>query len=217
MQEIEGKILNINVNALRKKLKSKNAKKIHKMMLYRRYVFHLLNGEVGYIRTREENKIVTITMKTYSKTSKHANETEIVVNSTLEESRDFLLAQGYKLKAYHETLREKWSLGNCLEIAIDSIPGIPTYVELECKTEEEIKRVAKLLDLDYSKIEYGAYDKQFLDYYGIDKNTINNTISSLTFKNIDKELKKYLQKNNDLVKDVKKDHLNLIKLNKIKI
>ena len=60
-------------------------------------------------------------------------------------------------------------------------------------------------------------DKQFLDYYGIDKNTINNTISSLTFKNIDKELKKYLQKNNDLVKDVKKDHLNLIKLNKIKI
>ena len=107
MQEIEGKILNINVNALRKTLKSKNAKKIHKMMLYRRYVFHLLNGEVGYIRTREENKIVTITMKTYSKTSKHANETEIVVNSTLEESRDFLLAQGYKLKAYHETVKFK--------------------------------------------------------------------------------------------------------------
>ena len=37
-------------------------------------------------------------------------------------------------KAYQETLREKWSLGECLEIAIDTIPGIPTYVELECKS-----------------------------------------------------------------------------------
>ena len=135
-----------------KNLKVQNAKKVHKMMLYRRYVFHLLNDAVGYIRTREENKLVTITMKTYSNTSKHAQESEIVVNSTLEESRDFLLAQGYKLKAYHETLREKWSLGKCLEIAIDSIPGIPTYVELECKSEKEIIKVAELLNLDFSKI-----------------------------------------------------------------
>ena len=184
-------------------------------MLYRRYVFHLLSGEKGYIRTRQENKLVTITVKTYPKDSKFAKESEIVVNSTLEESRDFLLAQGYKLKAYQETLREKWSLGDCLEIAIDTIPGIPTYVELECKSEKEIKRVAKLLDLHYSKIEYGAYDKQFVDYYGMKKEDINNLISSLTFKNIDKELKNYVKKNHDLLKKVKKENLELIKKNKI--
>jgi len=215
MEEIEGKFLDININDLRKKLKLNEAKKIHKMMLYRRYVFHLLSGEKGYIRTRQENKLVTITVKTYPKDSKFAKESEIVVNSTLEESRDFLLAQGYKLKAYQETLREKWSLGDCLEIAIDTIPGIPTYVELECKTEKEIKRVAKLLDLDYSKIEYGAYDKQFVDYYGMKKEDINNLISSLTFKNIDKELKNYVKKNHDLLKKVKKETLELIKKNKI--
>jgi adenylate cyclase class IV len=215
MEEIEGKFLDININDLRKKLKLNGAKKIHKMMLYRRYVFHLLSGEKGYIRTRQENKLVTITVKTYPKDSKFAKESEIVVNSTLEESRDFLLAQGYKLKAYQETLREKWSLGDCLEIAIDTIPGIPTYVELECKSEKEIKRVAKLLDLDYSKIEYGAYDKQFVDYYGMKKEDINNLISSLTFKNIDKELKNYVKKNHDLLKKVKKENLELIKKNKI--
>jgi adenylate cyclase class IV len=215
MEEIEGKFLDININDLRKKLKLNGAKKIHKMMLYRRYVFHLLSGEKGYIRTRQENKFVTITVKTYPKDSKFAKESEIVVNSTLEESRDFLLAQGYKLKAYQETLREKWSLGDCLEIAIDTIPGIPTYVELECKSEKEIKRVAKLLDLDYSKIEYGAYDKQFVDYYGMKKEDINNLISSLTFKNIDKELKNYVKKNHDLLKKVKKENLELIKKNKI--
>ena len=153
MEEIEGKFLEINIAELRKKLKANNAKKIHKMMLYKRYVFNLLNGEKGFIRTREENNSVTITVKTYPKNSKYALESEISVNATLEKSRDFLLAQGYKIKAYQETLREKWSLGDCLEIAIDSIPGIPTYVELECKNEKEIKRVAGLLGLDYSKID----------------------------------------------------------------
>jgi adenylate cyclase class IV len=216
MEEIEGKFLNININDLRKKLKLNNAKKIHKMMLYKRYVFHLLSGEKGYIRTRQENKKVTITVKKYPKDSKFATESEVVIDGTLEQSRDFLLAQGYKLKAYQETLREKWSLGDCLEIAIDSVPGIPSYVELECKSEKEIKRVAKLLDLDYSKIEYGAYDKQFVDYYGMLKEDINNAIASLTFKNIDKELKNYIKKNNELLKQTKKDHLELIAKNKIK-
>jgi hypothetical protein len=65
--------------------------------------------------------------------------------------------------------------------------------------------------LDYSKIEYGAYDKQFLDYYGIDKDTINNKIPSLTFKKIDKELIKYVTKDKEMIKEVKKEHLKLLK------
>ena len=194
MEEIEGKFLEINIADLRKKLKANKAKKIHKMMLYKRYVFNLLNGEKGFIRTREENNAVTITVKTYPKNSKYALESEISVNGTLEQSRDFLLSQGYKIKAYQETLREKWSLAGCLEIAIDSIPGIPTYVELECKNEKEIKRVAGLLGLDYSKIEYGAFDKQFADYYGLTKEQLNQDVRSLTFKNIDKELSRFIKK-----------------------
>ena len=217
MEEIEGKFLEINITDLRKRLKANNAKKIHKMMLYKRYVFNLLNGEKGFIRTREENNAVTITVKTYPKNSKYALESEISVNGTLEKSRDFLLSQGYKVKAYQETLREKWSLGHCLEIAIDSIPGIPTYVELECKNEKEIKRVAGLLGLDYSKIEYGAFDKQFADYYGLTKEQLNEKVSSLTFKNIEKDLSKFIKKNRDLLKKCKKDHLDYINKSKIKL
>lgn len=217
MEEIEGKFLEINIADLRKKLKANKAKRIHKMMLYKRYVFNLLNGEKGFIRTREENNAVTITVKTYPKNSKYALESEISVNGTLEQSRDFLLSQGYKIKAYQETLREKWSLAGCLEIAIDSIPGIPTYVELECKNEKEIKRVAGLLGLDYSKIEYGAFDKQFADYYGLTKEQLNQDVRSLTFRNIDKELSKFIKKNKDLLKKCKKDHLDLINKSKIKL
>jgi len=39
----------------------------------------------------------------------------------------------------------------------------------------------------------------------------------LTFKNVDKELNKYIKINKDLVKTVKKEHLELIKKNKIKL
>ena len=215
--EIEAKFLEIDISKLRKKIKENGGKKVHKMMLYERYVFLLQTGEKGYIRTRKENDKVTITIKKYPKDSKYALESEIEIKSTLEEAKDFLIACGYKIKAYHQTLREKWQINGCPEIAIDTIPGIPTYVELECNNEKEIKRVSKLLDLDFDKAEYGAYDKQFVDYYGMTNDNINQQINSLTFKNIDKELKNYIKKNKELLKNVKKIHLELLEKNKIKL
>ena len=215
--EIEAKFLDVNINKLRKLLKANKAKRVHKMVMYKRYVFHLLSKEEkGYIRTRQEYNKVTITIKKYPENSKFAIEDEIEVNSSFEDTKKFLLAQGFKIKAYQETLREKWSLGECLEIAIDTIPGIPTYVELECKNETAIKKIAKLLELDYSKAEYGPYDKQFIDYYGVDKNNINDVISSLTFANIDKELQPYIKKNKESLLKVKSNQLKLINTNKIK-
>jgi hypothetical protein len=49
------------------------------------------------------------------------------------------------------------------------------------------------------------------------KDDINQNISSLTFKNIDKELKPYIKKNQDLLKKIKKSHLDFISKNKIKL
>jgi len=114
-----------------------------------RYVFNLLTGEKGYIRTRDENGRVTITLKKYPENSKFAQEYEILLDksSSIEDAKNMLLAQGYKVKAQHETLREKWTLNGCPEIAIDTLPGIPTYVELECKNEAEIKKNCKIIGL----------------------------------------------------------------------
>jgi hypothetical protein len=38
--EIEAKFLEININDLRKKIKENGGKKIHKMVMYKRYVFN---------------------------------------------------------------------------------------------------------------------------------------------------------------------------------
>ena len=138
--EIEAKFLEVNLDKLRKLIKKNGGKKVHKMVMYKRYVFHLLTGEKGYIRTRDENGRVTITLKKYPENSKFAQEYEILLDksASIEDAKNMLLAQGFKIKAQHETLREKWTLNGCPEIAIDTLPGIPTYVELECKNETEI-------------------------------------------------------------------------------
>ena len=49
------------------------------------------------------------------------------------------------------------------------------------------------------------------------KEDINNAIASLTLQNIDKELKNYIKRNNDLLQKVKKENLELIKKNRISI
>jgi adenylate cyclase class IV len=215
MKEIEAKFLEIDIKSIRKKIKAAGGKKIHSLMMYKRYAFSLPDStKKGYARVRQENKKVTMTIKTYDANSKYANESEIELKSTLEEGRELLLVAGFNQKAYQESLREKWSIDGCNELCIDCIPGLPTYLEIECSNETNLKKVAKLLDFDLSKAEYGAFDKQFVDYYGFTKEEINEKTPLLTFKNIEKDLK-FIRKNKELINKVKKEHLELI--NKLKI
>jgi len=208
-KEIEAKFLEVNFNDLRKKIKAIGGKRIHPLMLYRRYIFNLFDKtKNGFARIRQENNKVTMTIKTYDE-SKFATETEVELKSTLEEARVFMINSGFVQKAYQETLREKWSVDGCPEIALDTVPGIPTYVELECKTVADIKKVAKQLDLDFSKAEYGSYTKQYIDYYGMTADEINKQTPMLTFKSIISDIKPFVRKNNELLKKVAKEELKL--------
>jgi adenylate cyclase class IV len=211
-KEIEVKFLNINITNIRKYIKENNGKRIHKFHFFKRYTFDLLpnDNRKGFIRIREEYNKTTLTLKTYD-SSKFANESEIILKSSLEETKIFLINLGYNVKSYQESIREKWSLKECHEIAIDIIPGLPSYIELECKSENAAKSVAKLLNLDYNKVEYDNYAKFYNDYYGVDKNDINKNIPSLTFKHINNELSSYIKKNKDLLQKIQKKQNEFIK------
>jgi len=50
MKEIEAKFLDIDINDIRKKIKLNKGNIIHKMMLYKRYVFHLLDNRNNYFK-----------------------------------------------------------------------------------------------------------------------------------------------------------------------
>lgn len=212
-KEIEAKFLDVNVKKLREKLKSIGGKRLHKRLLFVRSVFELPNtNQRGYVRVRDEVGKVTMTIKTYDPESKHATETEIESKSNFNETENFLKTLGLKQKAFHQTIREKWTLEGCPEIAIDTIPGINTYVELECITDDMIETVAKKLDLDYSKAQFGAFDKQYADMYGMTKDEINNKVEFLTFNNIENDIYEFIRKNHDELFIIKKKQQKILKL-----
>jgi adenylate cyclase class 2 len=215
--EVEAKFLEININDLRSKIKKLGGKKIHKMVLYKRYAFNLLNSnEKGYIRTRDENGKITITLKKYPPNSKYATEYEIVLDkgSTINDAKNILEAQGYKVKAYQESLREKWFLPGCLDIAIDTLPGIPSYVEIECKNEIQLKKISKLLGFDMNNAKYGPFVNEYIYYYNINIDDDKHTM--ISFKNINKELKPNTKEQKEFLNKLKQQNMDIIKLNKIK-
>lgn len=212
MKEIEARFLEVDIDDIRKKLRALKAKKVHPMMVYRRYIFNLQNPqEKGYARVRQEAGGVTMTIKKYGP-NKYASEFEVALdNTTLEEARDFMLGAGFTQKAYHETLREKYKLPSVNEIVIDVIPGLPPYVEIEAMSEAKMIGVCKKLNLHMENAKYGAYGKQFEEYYGIPQAVADNDVAEIRFETIDKHLKKHMKKNKALLAKVKKSNLAIYK------
>ena len=91
------------------------------------------------------------------------------------------------------------------KITFDYVPGLPLYMEIDCTSEKNLNKLIEKLDLDKSKMRFGAFDATYEEYYGIEKDVINNKTSSLTFKNIMKEIKP--KKNKDLLKKIHKSYV----------
>ena len=66
-----------------------------------------------------------------------------------------------------------------VNIDIDSWPLIPTYAEIEGKSEEEVKKILAKLEIDSSKITTMDVTSIYVEIYGIDILKIKN----LEFKN----------------------------------
>ncbi len=107
--------------------------------------FH--NNSKKWIRLRKTNKKTTLTVKHIladNDTSlQQMMETEIEVPS-IKEANDFLQALGYSHKSYQEKRRISYVLDNH-EIDIDTWPGIPTYMEIEGESEEDLNKILNLL------------------------------------------------------------------------
>jgi adenylate cyclase class IV len=210
--EFEAKFLDINKDELIERMKTLGAKMSQSNTLYKRCMYGLCDVKRGYVRVRDEGDKTTLTAKIY-KDSKFPEEYEVTIKDNFENGKAFLGALNLTEKSYHETMREKWILNlgksnnNECEIAFDSIPGIPLYVEIECKTKKNLNKAIKLLKLNNAKKCFGSYGKCFVEYYDMTENDINNLIPKLTFENIYNELKPYIKKNEDILKNVSREHL----------
>ena len=206
-KEYEAKFLDVDVAAMKEKLKALGATQVHKNMKYIRSAFGLCNTDKGYVRVRAEADKVTMTSKLY-KDPKFPEEFEITIKEDFDTGLKFLQSIGTVEKAFQETFREKWTHPDVHEIVFDTIPGIPTYMEIDCTSEEDLNKMVDKLGLDKDKMRFGAFDKTYQEYYGIEPSVINNTTPSLTFKNIINEIKP--TKNQDLLERVAKEQQEML-------
>ncbi len=187
--EYEAKFLDIDAKKVKAKLKDIGAKRIHKRFKMIRSAFELCNNMNGFARVRSEYKKTTMTVK-IKKSDKFFDEYEVSIPEGFEAGETFLISLGLKKKAYQESYREKFIVPGYKgvhEIVFDDLPGLPTYMEIDCVDEESLNEMISLLELDKTKMRYGSFGLTYLEYYGIDTNVINY-VPFLTFKNIENEI-----------------------------
>ncbi len=174
--EIEAKFLDIDVDDIRNKLRNLGAILAYPERQMKRKNFDYSDKRLekigAWIRVRDEGDgLVTMSYKRLVDRTLHGTKEISLKVDSFESACDFLMACGFDSKAYQETKREKWLLGKN-EITIDTWPWIPTFVEIESETEEEIKKITNDLNLDWNLALHGSVETAYQKYYNITEEEI---------------------------------------------
>lgn len=168
--EYEVRVLEVNVDDVRQKLEELKAK-FEWDYIQRRYVYDFIPKQDNkWIRLRTNGEKTTLAIKNLV-TSKidGTQELEIVVDD-FDKTNMILKELGYEAKGYQENRRIQYTL-NGVEVDIDSWPMIPTYLEIEGKSEDDVYKILELLGYKREDCTTRDVEGIYLDY-GYDLNTI---------------------------------------------
>ena len=181
--EFEATFTNVRKEDIRAKLTRAGAKLIKKEFLQKRTVFNLPKGHEingGWLRVRDEGDKITMSLKIVDGDKiENQKEIQLLVDS-FDEGVKLLETVGANKKAYQESRRELWEL-NGVEVTIDEWPFLEPFVEIEGKSEEEVRSVAVKLGFDYSKAKFCSVDTLYAEKYGISEDRINNHTPEILF------------------------------------
>ena len=180
--EYEATFLDIDKDEIRKRLKDAGAELIKPEFLQKRVTFktHSNSYEHSWARVRDESDKITMSFKAITGDKiEDQKEINLTIND-FDEGVRFLENIGCKRKAYQETKREIWMLDE-VEVCIDEWPFLEPYVEVEGKSEKEVKAVSEKIGFDYSKALFCATGLIYSKKYGISTDIINNKIPKITF------------------------------------
>ena len=165
--EYEVRVLEIDKDELQSKLKELNATLIEDVF-QRRYVydFNPINPN-KWIRLRTNGTRSTLTIKNIESSNiDGTREVEIEV-SDFDTTNEILRELGYTPKGFQENKRIKYDL-NGVEVDIDTWPKIPTYLEIEGTSEEEVYNTLELLNVSKDKVTSLAVQSIYKKFYNID-------------------------------------------------
>src|SRR3989339_392082 len=161
--EYEATYKNINKDEVRERLRNVGAQFVQPEYLQKSLIFNMPKGhEVfgGWVRVRDEGDRITMSFKVVSGDKLHDQKEINLKIDNFEEAQKFLIGIGCEQVSYQEKKRELWKLDGT-EITIDEWPFLEPFVEVEGKSENEIKMVSERIGFDYSTAAFGSTDMWF--------------------------------------------------------
>ncbi|MFA6094849.1 MAG: CYTH domain-containing protein [Candidatus Paceibacterota bacterium] len=172
--EIEAKFTDINPEEFRKKLTEAGAVLVHPEILMKRKVYeHPTNKQNDWFRVRDEGGKITMSYKKLNDRTLYGTQEISYTVPDFDQACRFLEATQLKFVSYQETKREAWKLGGA-EITIDTWPWIPTFVEIEAGSEEEIKKACTALGLDIANAIHGSVENVYIQHYDVTEEEVDN-------------------------------------------
>lgn len=149
--EYEVRVLEINSEELVQKIEALGGK-LKGNWYQKRYVYDTIpKKDSQWIRLRTNGETTTLTYKNVEKTTVDGTKELEIVVSDFEKTNELLEQAGIKSKGYQENKRIQYILDG-VELDIDSWPLIPTYLEIEGKSEEEVNSMIEKLGLKEAKV-----------------------------------------------------------------
>lgn len=167
-KERELTILDIDVEKFINKLEELGAEKKGEF-LQRRYVYDIKPYNPNkWVRLRTNGQKTTLTVKELKDRDliEGTEELEIEVDD-FDKTVELLQQLDYNARNYQENYRRVYLLDGT-EISIDSWPLIPTYAEIEGKTNEDVQRVLKKVNVDENDVTTYDVESIYREIYGID-------------------------------------------------
>ena len=181
--EYEATFTNVDKKEAVEKLQKAGAKLQKREFLQKRVVFllpkgHEING--AWLRVRDEKDKVTMSLKVIDGTSIENQKELCIAVDDFKKAVRLLESIGCEKKAYQESRRELWKLGN-VEITIDEWPFLEPFVEVEGPSENSVKDVCKMLGFDYQDALFCSVDTLYSKKYGISEDRVNNQTPRIVF------------------------------------
>lgn len=181
--EIEAKFLNVDFDSLRQKLTALGGVCEQPMRLMRRAIIEPpeLEARDAFIRIRDEGDKVTLTYKQFHDHTAFSGVKEIEVTvGDFDDTLAILEQAGLKQKSFQESRRETWRLGG-VEVVLDEWPWLNPYIEIEGRSESEVKDAAKVLGFVWSDAVFGSVTVAYKAQYPEGDTSKLVTVERITF------------------------------------
>lgn len=183
--EYEVKFYPVDKEAIRTKIESHGGTLEHAetktlISAYNKSLNPQIDGD--YLRVRNEGNKVRMSIKIHAiEGGKIDDQKELdVIVSDFDTTLEILKRSGLHQTGFQEKYRETWLL-NGAEVVIDTWPGLETYIEIEGRSEEDVRAIAELLGFNWNDKIITSVVEIYMNKYQLTAEKAHQLLKHTTF------------------------------------